>query len=258
MRPHALGVTVAVVVIVACAAGCQDQRIRDLERQNYLVRQQRAELQADLAALKAELSDTNAGTAAELAQKERQLQELQERNAALVANLQELKEQYEGALNTPVGTFLPPEVVAELERVSQGLGGDVFSLEGNVLRFKSDILFDSGKAEVKPGPRAILAQIADILNSPEAADLFLRVDGHTDSQPIKFSKYDDNLQLSAERARNVLKALMKEGVDPCRMYLAAFGEYYPRQTNDTKEGRQANRRVEIYLLLEPPIPLARE
>jgi len=256
-RPRSLfswGLTVAALsVLVVLSAGCQDQRIRELERQNYLVRNQVEELQGLLVDARAELSGERTSLQVQLSQKDSLARDLAERNAALVANLEDLKAQYDEALDTPVGSILPPEVAAELAEVSQGLGSEAFTLEGNVLRFRSDILFDSGKAEVKPEPRKVLSAVARVLNSPEARDLFLRIDGHTDDQPIKYSRWEDNLELSAARARKVLLSLLKDGVDPHRMYLAAFGEYYPREPNATPEGRRGNRRVEIYLLLESPI-----
>lgn len=251
-RIAGMGVIAALAVTAMLGAGCQSPQVSELEKQNYLVRQQYDEVQGALKDCRAELAELRSTSAADTANKEQRIQDLQQKNAALVNNLKQLQGQYDEALATPVGSIVPPQVAEELQQVSQSLGGDVFSLDGNVLRFKSDILFASGKAELQSQPEKVLAAVANVLNSPDAQGLYLRVDGHTDNQPIKYSSYKDNWELSAERARNVLLALQKNGIDPHRMYLAGFGEYYPRASNSTAEGRKLNRRVDILLMLQPP------
>ena len=79
-------------------------------------------------------------------------------------------------------------------------------------------------------------------------DEALRVDGHTDNVPIKVSGWKDNFHLSAMRAHTVLKALVGEGISSERIFLAGFGLHRPQVSNDTREGRQQNRRVEILIV----------
>lgn len=121
---------------------------------------------------------------------------------------------------------------------------------GLVLTFVSEVLFDSGKAKIKTSAFDTLNKVADVLNS-SAAGLNIGVEGHTDNQPIKYSGWESNWQLSGERARAVLKYLLERGVGPERLSFIGYGEYRPVASNDTKEGRQKNRRVEVVII--PPI-----
>ena len=81
----------------------------------------------------------------------------------------------------------------------------------------------------------------------------IRVEGHTDNRPIKTSAYPSNWELSAARAASVVHEFTKVGLDPLRLEIVGFGEFHPRQANDTAEGRNANRRVAI-LVLEAVAP----
>jgi len=76
------------------------------------------------------------------------------------------------------------------------------------------------------------------------------VEGHTDDRPIRTAAFPSNWELSAARAASVVHQFMKQGIDPLRLEIVGFGEFHPRQTNDTPEGRNANRRVAILVLEE--------
>lgn len=111
------------------------------------------------------------------------------------------------------------------------------------------ILFDSGKAEVKPGGLAILQKVIDILKSVN--DKAIRIEGHTDNVQISGSlarKYPSNWELSAARAINVTRYLQQEGIDPSMLSAVAYGQFHPVAKNDTDEGRAKNRRIEIILV----------
>ncbi|MHB8769929.1 MAG: OmpA/MotB family protein [Syntrophales bacterium] len=111
------------------------------------------------------------------------------------------------------------------------------------------ILFDSGRAEIKPEGLAVLKRVVDILIS--VTDKTIRVEGHTDNVPIKgvlTKRYPTNWELSAARALTVTRYLEKEGLDPALLSAAAFGEYQPVADNETAEGRAKNRRIAIILL----------
>lgn len=119
--------------------------------------------------------------------------------------------------------------------------------KGLVVTFLSEVLFDSGKADIKSTAFGSLDKVADVLLN-SAAGMNVGVEGHTDNQPIKFSKWESNWDLSGARARNVLKYFVKKGIAPQRLSFIGYGEYRPVASNDTKEGRQKNRRVEIVIL----------
>ncbi len=141
------------------------------------------------------------------------------------------------------------------ERLSKEIGDRQISLElkdkGLVITFLADVLFDSGKAKIKTDAEPILNKVARILNE-NVPDLNVGIEGHTDNVPIKSSGWKTNWELSTARALSVLHYLAdKEGVAESRLSAIGYGEYRPVDSNDTREGRQKNRRVEIVIL--PPV-----
>ncbi len=120
---------------------------------------------------------------------------------------------------------------------------------GVVITLTSDILFDSGKADIKPEAYPILDKVAEILKY-KIADRNVGVEGHTDNQPIRYSGWKSNWELSTARAVNVVHYLIEKGVSPERLTAIGYGEYRPVADNSTEEGRKRNRRVEIVILPE--------
>ena len=108
------------------------------------------------------------------------------------------------------------------------------------------VLFASGKADLKGESKKVLDHVASVLNKDYAAHK-IRVEGHTDTQPISKSRkyWQDNLDLSCNRAMAVVRYLNVKGVDPKRTYAAGWGPYKPIATNDSAAGRAKNRRVVI-------------
>ncbi len=136
---------------------------------------------------------------------------------------------------------------------SVGLGEEIIlSVEerGLVVRFMDSVLFDSGKADLKPESKKILKNVADILNREEFKDKLIKVEGHTDTDPILYSKkYPTNWELSAIRATNVLRYLVEEGnIEGNRISSSGYSYYRPIAPNDTKENKAKNRRVDIVIL----------
>lgn len=111
------------------------------------------------------------------------------------------------------------------------------------------ILFDSGKADVKPEGLDILNKMVDTLKA--VADKAIRIEGHTDNVQIIGTLtriFPTNWELSAARAINVTRYLQQQGIDPLNLSAAAFAEYKPVADNSIKEGRAKNRRIEITLV----------
>jgi chemotaxis protein MotB len=119
--------------------------------------------------------------------------------------------------------------------------------KGLVVTFVSEVLFDSGKAVVRKKAYESLDKVAEVLVG-SASGMNVGIEGHTDNQPIKFSGWESNWDLSGSRAKSVLNYLIKKGVDPSRLSFIGYGEYRPVASNSTREGQQKNRRVEIVIL----------
>jgi chemotaxis protein MotB len=113
------------------------------------------------------------------------------------------------------------------------------------VEIRTDLLFSSGEATLAPAAGDILRQISESLQPfPNP----IRVEGHTDNRPINTRAYPSNWELSSARAASVVQLFMQSGIDPRRLAVIGLGEYRPAQSNDTPEGRNANRRVVLVIL----------
>jgi len=115
------------------------------------------------------------------------------------------------------------------------------------LVLNTPVLFDSGRAELKPETRSLLGSIARTLSMTSCP---IVVEGHTDNVPIKSREFRSNWELSARRAVNVINYFVKRGLPAERFIAAGYGEYFPRFSNDEPIERKKNRRIEIVLLKE--------
>jgi chemotaxis protein MotB len=134
---------------------------------------------------------------------------------------------------------------------SKGLSGKIetsIDERGLVIRIlPDDVLFDTGKADLRPDARPILDELARLLgglpgNNP------VRVEGNTDDVPISTGEFEDNWALSVARATSVLRVILEDGFDPTRLSAAGYADQRPLASNDTVEGRALNRRVEIVVV----------
>ena len=117
---------------------------------------------------------------------------------------------------------------------------------GIIIRINDTMLFDEGSAIIKSGAKSVLTKIASELND---IDNPILIEGHTDSIPIKNEKYPSNWELSTARATNIIKYLTENKLlNPRRLSAVGYGEYMPIATNETKDGRAKNRRVDIIVL----------
>ena len=119
--------------------------------------------------------------------------------------------------------------------------------KGLVITFVSEVLFDSGKAKLRKDSYPKLEKVADVLNTT-VSDLNVGIEGHTDNRPIKKSGWKSNWELSTARALSDLHYLSDKSVAEPRLAAIGYGEYKPVASNDTKAGREKNRRVEIVIL----------
>jgi len=131
-----------------------------------------------------------------------------------------------------------------------GFKSDELSVEiknGKVYVSMSDkLLFKSGSAAIEIKGTEAIRVLADVLNKNNDIDIL--VEGHTDNIPIKTAVYHDNWDLSAARAISIVRILTDEyQISPLRLTASGKGEFSPRASNSTTEGRASNRRTEIIL-----------
>ena len=114
-----------------------------------------------------------------------------------------------------------------------------------VLVLPNDVLFDSGKAELKPYGKQTLVAVAEVLATLDKRRF--QVAGHTDDEPIRFSGFPSNWELSSARALAVVGLLIKSGMHPETLSAAGYGQFDPLSPNDSAANRAKNRRTEITL-----------
>src|SRR5512138_2278248 len=198
-------------------------------------------LNRQLAALREQLARVS--EALELAETKNEEQEVQiadlgkRLNVALASKVQELaryRSEFFGRLREILGNRQDIRIV-----------GDRFV-------FQSEILFDSGSATINPDGRPQLARLADTLKQiaseiPDDLEWVLRVDGHTDRQPINTLAFPSNWELSTARAVSVVKFLVEQGIPADRLAATGFGEYQPLETGGDEIAYRRNRRIEFKL-----------
>jgi len=113
------------------------------------------------------------------------------------------------------------------------------------VELRTDILFTSGSAQPAPSAVPVLERLAQVLAPLPNS---IRVEGYTDNVPIRTSVFYSNWELSAARAGSVVRVLAGQGIDAGRLAVVGYGEQRPAASNDTAEGRNANRRVVVVIL----------
>lgn len=146
------------------------------------------------------------------------------------------------------------DVVELQKKLNKALGKEIerqevvlrMTPEGFVISLHELGFFDSGEARLLPGASDKIKQIAKVLMQ---YGLDMRVEGHSDDVPIHNVAFSSNWDLSTARATAVAMMLLNDsGFDPRRMSIAGYAQYHPIASNDTPEGRRANRRVDIVVL----------
>jgi chemotaxis protein MotB len=120
--------------------------------------------------------------------------------------------------------------------------------KGLVITVVGDLLFDSGKAKIRSEAYPLLQKVSSVLKD-NMREFNIGIEGHTDNVPIKHSGWKSNWELATARALSVLHYLENEqGISGERLSAIGYGEYRPVASNETKDGRKQNRRVEIVIL----------
>jgi chemotaxis protein MotB len=245
-RSRAIIGVVAIVLLSGCVTS---SKYRALEKSSQA---EQARLQQEIAVLQAQKDGLDKDLAAlrqdkqtaetEIASLNDKLAELQRQSAETAAQkdaeIQQLKGTYESLVQDLKGEIEKGEI--KVTQIRDKL----------TVNLVEKILFDSGRAEVKPQGQEVLRKVGNILKHVQDKDI--RIEGYTDNVPIGGSlrkKFPTNWELSTQRATNVLRFLQDEGgVDGGKLVAAGYGEYRPIADNDSLEGRAQNRRIEIVLV----------
>lgn len=155
-----------------------------------------------------------------------------------------------GAAGAYIGNYMDKQA-AEIQNDIEGAKVERVG-EGIKITFKSGLLFNTGEATLQEQAQADLTKLSATLN--KYSDTAVLIEGHTDD----VGSDDFNMTLSQKRAQAVAAQLTTHQVDATRLTLMGYGESQPVVANDTPEGRQANRRVEIAIMANDKLKKAAE
>ena len=253
MKKTSVIAVIGICSIMLLAGGCDlQQKVDSLESQNNRMAEQLSECNRQLRSAQLELSQCQKQLATAKSLTNPEMQALKDQidllNKDIAGKVSLIKRMKQELLKG--GIQLPMELSMALKNFAQNNDMVTFDEATGVLKFKSDLLFKSGSAKVLDNARDTITQLAGIMNSEQASQFDMIIEGHTDSDPIKYSKHlhATNWHLSSHRAIGVLELLTQNGISPKRLSARGFGEQRPLKPNDTKEGKAANRRVEIHVI----------
>jgi len=148
------------------------------------------------------------------------------------------------------------EVAGALAEMGLEGQGAVFRTErGVVISLYGAVLFDLGRADIRPDALPVLDRVAEAL---ARVPNYVSVEGSTDDLPINSLLFPTNWELSVRRATTVVRYFVeRHGLEPRRFLAVGYGEYQPMFPNDSEANRARNRRVDIVLLARSPFPRTR-
>ena len=243
---------------IAALAGRLDERESQLaDRETELSRQREALLREQ------EISES---ARAQIALLNRQMRALRQQLAGIAKALDASEQQAQqqklqiAALGQRLNAALASKV-AELSRYRSEFFGRLRQVLGNQpgirivgdrFVFQSEVLFPSGSAELQPEGQDQILQLARTVRElgariPTDIDWVLRVDGHTDRQPISTAAFPSNWELSMARALSVVRFLIGQGIPADRLAATGFGEFQPIDPGDDEAAYRRNRRIELKL-----------
>ncbi len=224
-------------------------KLAESEERNAGLQQDLRRARADLDRLETVLSARSAEAGAALSELRRTVDRLQEENRNLAILVEQERIAREARIAQMTSTFdeLVNKMEAEIERGEITIS----ELQGRLtVNLVDRILFDTGKAEIKPAGLEVLKRVGDILKQEQDKEIL--IEGHTDNVPISArlrETFPTNWELSAARAINVVHYLQgRVGIPGERLSAVGLGPYRPVAPNDVPEGRAQNRRIQIILV----------
>lgn len=237
----------ALLVLASIGTGCvSESQYRELEQAYRNTLEQVAERDARIAELETQIEALRSGPLRD----QDTIAALTDENNKLRERLDELQRELERLGSAPNVVILNPEADRALKDFAAKYPDLVtYDPTRGMIKFRSDLTFALGSADLTNNARNTLGQFAQILNDPSTSGYEIRIIGHTDSVPISRTKakHPTNWHLSAHRAISVRDALDGSGVSPLRLMVGGYGMYRPVVEN-TRGGAEPNRRVEIYLV----------
>lgn len=247
-----------------------------LNQQVAALRALRDDLQEDVAAMSGKLKKSDSALTeereisesarAQLALLNRQMAALREQLSRLTATLElaEAKDKKQNVQIASLGKRLNAALASKVQELSryrseffgrlrEVLGNNPgVRIVGDRFVFQSEVLYQTGSAEIGTRGRKQLAQLAETLHRiaskiPKDINWILQVDGHTDSVPISTARYPSNWELSTDRAISVVKFLISQRIPAERLAATGFGEHQPLDTRDDEIAFRRNRRIELKL-----------
>ena len=225
-----------------------NQRLLEATEHSKLLQEDLMRARADLDRVEKVLADRSAEAGAAMAEMRQGIDRLTSESNDLQQQLEAERQAREARLAEVQGTY--DELVGKLEEEIQRGEVKISELKGKLtVNVVDKVLFDSGRAALKPAGIKVLKQIGDVLKA--AADKNIQVEGHTDNVPIRgplTQTYPSNWELSTARATTVLHFLQDKAAIPGeRLSAVGYGEYNPIASNATVAGRSQNRRIQIVL-----------
>jgi chemotaxis protein MotB len=255
-----LAILCACCSIGLLGAGCQFDRVQQLETLNRNLNAEKAGLQQELYDLRsgAHIQTSRAESLEEqLATKEMLIASLQSENDGLEDKFSQLQKICENVANLPPPAIgmnaLPPALDNALQQFAASYPEAIaYDPINGALKWKSDLLFALGSDIVKDSAKQSLQRFSEIMNSSAAKDFDLIVVGHTDNiriaRPETKAMHPTNMHLATHRSIAAFNTLRDSGVPAQRIGVMGFGEFRPIQSNDSEANRALNRRVEMYIV----------
>lgn len=187
------------------------ERLKNQLAECNTVKQKNTELQSQLSSTKAELDALRA---------------IVDRNDKIISNLLT-------SINTELAGYDASDVKVVIR------DGKAY------ITFSNKLLYQSGSPKIDDKGTIAIKKLSEIIKKNPDVDIL--IEGHTDNVPINTRDFKDNWELSAERASNVVRSLVRMGVKPAKLTAAGRGEFQPVATNTTEVGRQQNRRTEVII-----------
>ena len=229
------------------------------QAQDRVLREQNRAQLAEIENLKVHSRKTEeqlASAEQRLATTEEQLSLGQKQLSSFQQERGELHDQVRGLANARMP--LSPETNRRLTELAKRYPSLHFDPQSGVCKLDTDILFDTGRSEIKQGANQVLGELVSMLKTPEGRDLRVFVVGHTDDRQVAKKpardQYANNFDLSTSRAKAVADQLRKQGLEDHRLGVAGFASHEPVAPNLTVRDRQKNRRVEIFVVA-PEVPV---